>query len=1246
MAARARLGVLGGFRAVLPDGGAVMLPTRKAEALLAYLACRIGEPQSRDHLAALLWGDRGDRQARHSLSQSLSSLRAALGDGLFLATSGRETIGLDTSLVEVDLAAFTRLAAGGTAGDLDAAAGLYRGPLLDGLHLREPAFDEWLAQERARLDRIAVAALARLAELHAAGRDHAAAAAALQRAQALDPLCEETHRRIIRLHLDRGACNAAIRHYRHCADLLRQQLGTGPEPATAELYREAVDRLAAEQPEAASPAPPPAIGDRRQATALAATVLLPAPGPGEHDPEELQASVDGMLDDVAAAVGHCAGIVLRRDADAILAVFGLQGAAEDHAIRACHALLRLREGSAAGAASSLRLAVAVDSGEIVRFAAGPDARAKVVGHCLQRAARLAASGRTAAAVTAATRGLARRAIRFAPLPPVPLDPRAEPVDVFAPMRPRSAAAMAPVPRRLAGLVGRDGELAAMSAVLAAVAAGRGQMVAISGEPGIGKSRLCREFLYRHAPSDWRCLRGCAHPHLATAAYALVAGLLRSLLGVGDAADPAALGHAVAKLLRRLDLPAERVAPAVLALLDPERPDPGWDRLEPGEKRLRVIEAMKLLLGAESAWQPVILTIEDLHWLDAASRQVLDGLVDALPGMRVLILVNYRPEFTHDWARRSCFRQIPVAPLPADGARRLLDALVGADPSTGDVKARLAARAGGNPLFLEECVQALRESGALDGRPGGYRLVRGIDRLALPETVQAVIAARLDRLPEADRRLLQQAAVIGAEVPRALLRRLAGLADEALDAGLARLQAEEFLLESRARSHPAYAFKHTLTHEAAYASLLQQTRRELHARILAALEETAGARPGDQLDALAWHAVRGQVWDKAARYSAEAGTLAAARSANRAAVAHLEQAIQAIGRLPPSPERRAEELGLRLRIRNALFVLGEHDAIRDQLAKAEQLLAGHDDRRGRARILLHIGGWHWQQGQHRQALGTGRRALALAGEAGDGALADLAHYRCGLALHGLGDHVAVVRELRRALRGLEARGAEGTEAFGGFPWVFCCAYLAWSLSELGEFAAAESHGRQGWLAAAELGQTYTRTTVSFGLGHCLIRQGRLEEALPVLEEGLRLYEVHEVPSGFAWIAAPLGWLLVRLGRTERGLDLLHKAVDPEMRRRSVLYTHPFMWLAEALLHLGCAADAEAAARRGSALASAQDEAAHQAWAERLLGDALVARDPAAAARHYGIAAELARPRRLRPVLAALDRSRAPRSASPV
>ena len=239
----ARLTLLGGFAARQSDGAPASLPSRKAEALLAFLGCRPGEPQPRERLTTLLWGDRGASQARHSLSQALCSIRRAFGDAVTLVAADREAVTLCPDVAHVDVAAFQTLGAGDAVEDLQAAADLYRGPLLDGLKLREETFEEWLTQERLRLHELALAVLLKLADRQAAMEARDAAAATLNRALALDPLAEEAHRRLIRLHLDRGNYNAAIRSYRQCCEIMRRELGTCTEPSTQALYREATGRL-------------------------------------------------------------------------------------------------------------------------------------------------------------------------------------------------------------------------------------------------------------------------------------------------------------------------------------------------------------------------------------------------------------------------------------------------------------------------------------------------------------------------------------------------------------------------------------------------------------------------------------------------------------------------------------------------------------------------------------------------------------------------------------------------------------------------------------------------------------------------------------------------------------------------------------------------------------------------------------------------------------------------------------------
>jgi TolB-like protein/Flp pilus assembly protein TadD len=319
--AQIRLTLLGGFAAARPDGTAVTLPTRKAEALLAILACRPGEAWRRECLAALLWGERSDQQARHSLSQTLTTIRHAFNGAAPqpLATD-REMVGLPPDAAAVDVVEFERLAAGDDAGDLGAALDLYRGPLLDGVTLSEPGLEEWLGRERARLQNLALGVAADLAERQIARGAAAPAAAALLRGLALDPLAEDLHRRLIRLHVDRGAYNAAIRHYRQCAEIVRRELDTVPEPATAALYREALSALAraAERDSQAGAIDLPnaeaawteAVLNAEQAILAPASVVDAAPDPGRYttiavlpfitsgcDPEQ-QYFADGLTEDI------------------------------------------------------------------------------------------------------------------------------------------------------------------------------------------------------------------------------------------------------------------------------------------------------------------------------------------------------------------------------------------------------------------------------------------------------------------------------------------------------------------------------------------------------------------------------------------------------------------------------------------------------------------------------------------------------------------------------------------------------------------------------------------------------------------------------------------------------------------------------------------------------------------------------------------------------------------------------------
>jgi len=275
-------------------------------------------------------------------------------------------------------------------------------------------------------------------------------------------------------------------------------------------------------------------------------------------------------------------------------------------------------------------------------------------------------------------------------------------------------------------------------------------------------------------------------------------------------------------------------------------------LDPPQRRQRTLDALKWIFLRESQAQPLLLVFEDLHWIDAETQALLGSLVESLPPARLLLLVNYRSEYQHGWGSKTYYTQLRLDPLPPVSAEAFLQALLGDNASLKSLTALLIARTTGNPFFLEESVRTLVETGVLVGEPGAYRLAQALPTIQVPTTVQAVLAARIDRLPAEAKRLLQTAAVIGTEVPWPLLHAMADVPEAELQRHLTALQSAEFLYETRLFPEYEYTFKHTLTHEVAYSSLLLERRRELHARIVAALEALAGERVAEQVERLAYH----------------------------------------------------------------------------------------------------------------------------------------------------------------------------------------------------------------------------------------------------------------------------------------------------------------------------------------------------------------------------------------------------------
>ena len=620
-----------------------------------------------------------------------------------------------------------------------------------------------------------------------------------------------------------------------------------------------------------------------------------------------------------------------------------------------------------------------------------------------------------------------------------------------------------------------------------------------GEAGVGKSRLVYEFVHAHDTQGWRVLESASVSYGKATPYFPVIDLLKRYAQIEDADDPRTRRARLTGQVLTLDEALQDTLPPLLALLDALPEDSPFRQLEPPQRRQRTLAALKRLLLRESQEQPLLLVFEDLHWIDAETQALLDSLVESLPTARLLLLVNYRPEYQHGWGSKTYYTQLRLDPLPPASADEFLHALLGDDPSLAPLKPLLIARTEGNPFFLEESVRTLVETGVLVGEPGAYRLARPLEGLQVPATVQAVLAARIDRLPPEEKRLLQTAAVIGTDVPFALLQAIADLPEAALHRGLAHLQAAEFLYETRLFPEPEYTFKHALTHEVAYGSLLLERRRGLHARLVEALEALAPERVAEQVERLAHHALRGEVWDKAVTYCQQAGARAYDRAAFREAVAAFEQALQALAHLPEDGDTRGLAIELRLALGGALYPLGEYGRYLALLGEAEALARALDDRARLGRVLAQMAAVLRITGDLDGAIAAGRQALELAAALGESALQVQASHTLGQAYYAIGDFGRAAELLRRNVEAADREsGTPSTDLR-----IESQAWLARTLSALGAFAEGRRHGEEALRLATLAGRGDTPIIAHACLGHLYLAQGDLEHAIRVLEQGLAL-----------------------------------------------------------------------------------------------------------------------------------------------
>jgi len=913
------------------------------------------------------------------------------------------------------------------------------------------------------------------------------------------------------------------------------------------------------------PAPEPASAQGRRVT-LVQAALVPGQGPDEaHD-------TGRALEATAGKLASFGGRVESAGPAALLATFGLEPE-EDAPHRAALAAIAVQRLASRARRDDPRrpdVAVALHTASL---AARDEARSTLRD-------LLAVAAPATIVASPATSRLLRGRFDLASL------------DV-----PHGAPAVRVVGRAETGrtrFVGREPELRILLERFERAEAGQGQVVLVVGEPGIGKSRLLHE-LRRRLGSRATWIEGHALAFARSTAFHAVVDMLRRVFRIDDADPEATVVEKIERGVRRLAPDLDHVLPFLRYLLSADPGDPAVAAMDPRQRHAAIVSATHLLLERGAVLRTHVLALEDVHWADAATEDWVVRLADGVGSRRALVLVTARPGYRAPFGGRSFHTVLALSTLSSAESVRIAGSVVGVDELPPELQAFVADKAEGNPFFVEELMRSLLELGLV--RHDGERLaVAGrLDAAAVPDTIEETILARIHRLDPPLQRLLEVAAVIGKNVPSGLLRAVTDMSEEALAAGLGRLLAAEFLVETRMYPELEHAFKHALTHDVAYGAVKPDHRRALHGRIVEAVERLYPERLHEHVERLAHHAFHGELWPRALAYSREAGQKAFDRSANREAVASWEQALAAVTRLPER-EGAAAAIDVRLSLRSALLQLGEIRRIAVVLGEAEALATAAGDRRRLAWVRIYVTIAHLFAGEPRRAVAVGEQAVALADAVADVALRATARTPLGHACYDVGEHrraAALFDEAIGALTGdlLRQRMGQGMP-----PSLYARSMAAICRAELGEAAEAERLARESERMAGTLDIPFGLILARIAVAYGLLLDGRVEEAGAAADRALEAIAARDIPTWFPWAAALRGYADVLSGRVAEGSALLDRAVERAVAL-PFLFCHSqwLAWRAHARLLAG---DAEAAARLAAeALATSRErgERGYEAWA---------------------------------------------------
>jgi len=887
-------------------------------------------------------------------------------------------------------------------------------------------------------------------------------------------------------------------------------------------------------------------GERKLVTVLFADVANYTSISEKLDPEEVHQIMDGCFKVLLDEIHRYEGTIDKFTGDGVMALFGAPVAHEDHAQRACYAALaiqRAMEGYGEKVKKEcgvdFKMRVGLNSGPVIVGSVGNDLKMDytAVGDTVNLASRMETAAKPGAVlVSEHTYRMARDFFKFQSLGRAPVKGKEEPVEAYELLEATQVATRleAAVIRGLTRFVGRGKEMEALQEAFEKARSGSGQVVGIVGEAGVGKSRLLLELRKMLPDGEYTYLQGSCLHYGGSMPYLPFLDILRSYFDIKEGDREFIIKKKMSEKTGQLDEKLKDVLPPLQDILSLKVEDEEYAKLDPPLKRMKIFEAIRDLLVRVSQNRPLVIAVEDMHWIDKTSEEFLDYLIGFLANTPIMLILLYRSEYTHQWGSKSYYRQIGVDQLSLAHSAELVQSILEEGEVVPELRELILNRAAGNPLFMEEFTHTLLENGSIRRKNHEYVLTRKATEIQVPDTIQGIIAARMDRLEENLKRTMQVASVIGRDFAYRILQTITGMREE-LKSYLINLQGLEFIYEKSLFPELEYIFKHALTQEVAYNSLLLKRRKDIHERIGKAIEELYADRLEEFYEMLAYHYSRSDNQEKAYQYLRLSSIKTGARNSIIESLRFGKEVIAVLNQMPQTDENKRKSIEMRLMLSGPLIATGQADDALPMMEEGARLAEEVGDDRSLADLYGTLGLSTMNQGDPVRGAEYADKAFQAAERTGDVVLMATNCFELCQACVNMGAPARIVEVAPRVLDLLEKAHLEKRSDLGKYYnlnlYSTIKALYGLSLGFLGDMERGVALCQENCRFADEVGNVYAVATAEIQCGGLLMTKGDGKGAIEHMEKCIRSSEQGQMFI-YLWLAPTiLGFAHYLLGEVE-------------------------------------------------------------------------------------------------------------------